>query len=207
MSTTPGSETSNHSLDARNASRADASANTTGPHTSTQEQLSDARPDVTKYEDLISRLDVISRFSLLLTRLNRKRVDDDDMDLIEYIFDQYVENSWDIVKYRDAIFYWKEKITSLTDQIDKLKLEKARILNDLTLRFSELQNFIHHIMNEYRKLPIMSRDVIAEEDDPACCICKINKSQIDVILSCGHKGILCSTCIYELFFPALKKLR
>ena len=212
-STTISSDPSLHPLGTHDdASRADTSAHTARPYTpaytfTQEERRSGARSDVTKYEDLISRLDVISRFSLLLKRLNRKRIDEDDMELIEYIFDQYVENSWDISKYTEAILYWKEKIATLTEQIDKLKLEKARILTDLTLRFNEMQSFTQNIMNEYRRLPNMSYDDAAEEDDPTCCICKINKSQIDIILSCGHKGILCATCIYMLFGKPTSELK
>ena len=153
---------------------------------------------------------VISRFQPLLYKLTKaNNMNKDDIQFVGSIFDAYIKENWNMAKMREENSDIIQVHEDIQDKLIKQTTEHAEIVSRLTLRIDSLSeqiegfkaatDFFSEVISEYRSVPELAPDVIATESDVACVICKTNKTKSNLILSCGHKGIMCSTCTYKLF--------
>ena len=145
-------------------------------------------------------------FAPILKRMKLQKSSLDDVSFIENFFDDHLTDCWKLCSLKEKCARFSETNLTLHGEIEHKTREHARIVTDLTVRIRNYESE-RFSMAKYRSLPQMDDDVVAKGEDVCCVICKTYRPQKDVILSCGHQGIMCKKCIYRLFSSPPSDLR
>ena len=159
------------------------------------------RPKRTKFSSLLNRIRNIDQFDSILHNMRENKCTSGDVHFINFIFEVYIELEIERCNLMDSHLTALADVQNLQTQLDDIVIQHAGQISAFTTSLSDLDIELISI----RKIQasscsvIVEKDIEAENGDVECCVCKTHRPRGDIILSCGHKGILCGTCIITLF--------